>query len=139
MQKIKHLRKPASLGGDESPENVSFVSMTEREAWNRLFGDMGAEDICTKINGFYPGCRFEFVCRSRRKKLEPQDFIPGCECAATDHDEMEAWNVLFRNMDLEAIRQTINDVWLDPHYNFLRMAREEGPSCPNLLQVPATT
>lgn len=49
----KHHRKPRSLGGDNSPANISVVDRDKHNAWHLLFKNHPPERIALIINNVW--------------------------------------------------------------------------------------
>jgi hypothetical protein len=49
----KHHRKPRSLGGDNSPRNISIVNRDKHSAWHLLFKNYPPEQIAFIINNVW--------------------------------------------------------------------------------------
>ena len=56
-----HHRQPQSLGGDDSPENLSEVNVTKHIAWHVLFKDMNPFEIAREINETWLDYHYEIV------------------------------------------------------------------------------
>jgi len=153
MEKTKHHRRCVSRGGDESPDNISIVSRTDHEAWHTLFNHMDAESICRRLNGVWIDPYFEYYCKNKKNEHAPifcEQEIPnqvprnsnevkhyrksvsrgGHEnienISFVTQNELNAWHTLFKDYDMDAICQIINDVWLDPRYQFFIRVRLNG-------------
>lgn len=56
-----HHRKPRSLGGDDSPRNLSNVLRVEHEAWHVLFANWSPAQIARTINTYWLDHDFKMV------------------------------------------------------------------------------
>lgn len=121
MQKVivityPHHRRPRSLGGDDSPANVSYVPPRLHKHWHTLFGNMNAEQICNRINlSFWRPEGVTLVCK----------FINGTEVSLRGgHNSKKrtkcqfALNALFGGLRFYEAIGYINSVWLDASYHF---------------------
>jgi len=61
----KHHRKPRSLGGLTTKENISKVDENEHRAWHTLFKNWSPEKIAKKINEKWLDPEFYFEVRRR--------------------------------------------------------------------------
>lgn len=112
----KHHRKPRSLGGTESPANVSYVISRYHKNWHTLFGNMNAYQVCCQINkSKFKAKELRVVCK----------FINGIEVLKSGENFSKkqtktsyAWYSLFKDLEFEEIIKYINNVWLDPSYHF---------------------
>lgn len=111
----EHHRRPRSLGGVESPANVSYVVSRDHKSWHTLFGNMNAYQICSQLNKCtYKPNHLKIICK----------FINGVEvlksgenCSKKKTKISYAWYSLFKDMEFEEIIKYINNVWLDPSYH----------------------
>jgi len=55
----RHHRKPASLGGKNTHENISIVSVVAHRAWHTLFNNMTPIEIAREINANWLDPAFE--------------------------------------------------------------------------------
>lgn len=60
-----HHRKPRSLGGLSTPENISRVDEVQHRAWHTLFCNMTPEKIAKKINAKWLDPEYEFIVRRK--------------------------------------------------------------------------
>ncbi|MES2930743.1 MAG: hypothetical protein V4665_03085 [Patescibacteria group bacterium] len=110
-----HHRRPRSLGGTETPGNISNVTGKLHRHWHTLFGNMNAMQICDHINEMpQKPRRLEVICK----------FINGIEVKKTgeSHSRKQmkitiAWNELFKDLTFKATINYINNTWLDPSYH----------------------
>lgn len=65
MHLDKHHRKPSSLGGDNSEENISHVPIIQHQAWHILFSNHSPHTIAHIINDKWLDPEFELVVRRR--------------------------------------------------------------------------
>ena len=63
----KHHRRPRSLGGDNSRENLVTVLDCQHRAWHKLFDNYDPHTIARIINTTWLDPRYELVVRERRK------------------------------------------------------------------------
>lgn len=119
-----HHRRPESLGGTNSPANISYVEKKLHDAWARLVGNMNAYQICDFINysEFKPK-NVKIVC----------EFINGTPVtkkggnnSTRESKVREAWKILFGNLSFTETIAYINNVWLDPSYHFYVEEIEEN-------------
>jgi hypothetical protein len=61
----RHHRKPRSLGGTRSRENISRIPAKKHTAWHILFQNFSAEQIAEEINRLYLDPDYELVLRRR--------------------------------------------------------------------------
>lgn len=61
----KHHRKPRSLGGDNSKENISVVDRDKHDAWHLLFKNHPPERIAIIINNIWLDPNYYFEVRRR--------------------------------------------------------------------------
>lgn len=126
----EHHRRPRSLNGTDSPENISYVVKRDHLNWHTLFGNLNAYQICKQLNMCkYKPLGINIVCK----------FINGVEVYKTGKNNSKketkisyAWYSLFKNMEFEEIIKYINNVWLDPSYHFYieyleNQTPEKGP------------
>ena len=57
----KHHRKPRSLGGQTTPENISNVDEVQHRAWHTLFLNWTPYKICKRINQKWLDPEYKFV------------------------------------------------------------------------------
>ncbi len=57
----RHHRKPQSLGGDNSPENISIVPAGLHESWHHLFSNLTPEEIAKLITDVWLDPAYEMV------------------------------------------------------------------------------
>lgn len=57
----KHHRKPRSLGGENSKENISLVDRDKHNAWHLLFKNHPPERIAIIINNVWLDPEYEFI------------------------------------------------------------------------------
>lgn len=57
----KHHRKPRSLGGQNTPENISNVDEVQHRAWHTLFINWTPYKICKRINQKWLDPEYKFV------------------------------------------------------------------------------
>ncbi|HEY1501876.1 MAG TPA: hypothetical protein VGF88_20045 [Acidobacteriaceae bacterium] len=60
-----HHRKPGSLGGTRSRENISRIPAKKHTAWHILFQNFSAEQIASEINRLYLDLDYEIVVRRK--------------------------------------------------------------------------
>jgi hypothetical protein len=67
-----HHRKPRSLGGDDSPRNLSYVSRTRHNAWHTLFANWSPTQIARHINAMWldPDYRLVVVTAEEHSAVE---------------------------------------------------------------------
>ncbi len=112
----EHHRRARSLGGTESPANISLVRNKQHSAWHVLVGNMNAIQICDWLN---------------HSKFKPENkkvvcvFINGVPVEKKGENNSrnkskidKAWKVLFGELNFEDSMSYINNVLLDPSYHF---------------------
>ncbi len=111
-----HHRRPRSLGGSDSPKNVSYVTPPLHESWHTLFGNMNIYQICNYLNSIhykpenlYVVC--EFINGDRILKMGGQNH-------SNDKSKISfAWNILFKGMNFTEAVSYMNSIWIDPSYH----------------------
>jgi len=61
-----HHRKPKSIGGGNTGENLSRVLVRHHVAWHVLFKNYEAEAIASIINDVWLDSDYEFIVRRRK-------------------------------------------------------------------------
>ena len=61
-RRTRHHRKPRSIGGTNSDNNIILLERDEHEAWHLLFGNKTAQEICNLINQKYLDPDYKFTC-----------------------------------------------------------------------------
>jgi len=110
-----HHRRPQSIGGKDTPANISNVIIDDHTSWHALFGNMNAFQICDCINKMEQKPKnVKIVCK----------FINGTQVKGSGKNNTEdkekissAWNSLFKELKFNEIIDYINSVWLDPSYH----------------------
>lgn len=65
-----HHRKPRSLNGASTPENLSIVEESEHRAWHTLFQNYTPQKIAKIINQKWLDPEYEFIVVRRRRDDE---------------------------------------------------------------------
>lgn len=63
----KHHRRPSSIGGDGSPENISRVDPAKHRAYHVLFKNWEVSLIAEELNRKWIDTTYELVVVKRRK------------------------------------------------------------------------
>ncbi len=84
----KHHRRPRSLNGLSTPENISIVDIKKHQAYHTLFNNMEAPEICKVLNRVWIDPSYVFICV--RKEEEVVDDRPISEL------EMEYYYDLYK-------------------------------------------
>jgi hypothetical protein len=106
---------------------------------------MDAEGICRRLNGIWLDPQFEFYCADHRGAglkfscgEEIPNRVPGGSnevkhyrkslhrggreslenISLVPQNQLDAWHLLFKDYDMDAICQIVNEVWLDYRYKF---------------------
>lgn len=110
-----HHRRPQSIGGKDTPANISNVIIDDHTNWHALFGNMNAFQICDYIN--------KMEQKPKNVKISCK-FINGTQVKGSGKNNTEdkekisfAWNALFKGLKFNEIIDYINSVWLDPSYH----------------------
>lgn len=112
----EHHRRPRSIGGKETPANVSNVKGVQHRNWHTLFGNKNADQICDWLNNDCPykpeGVKIvcKFINGTRVTKF-------GKNCSKKQSKISSAWQSLFKELEFDEIVRYINNVWLDPSYH----------------------
>lgn len=64
----KHHRKPRSIGGKNTDENISLVNKIQHRSWHNLFKNKTPQEIARLINTFWLDPDYEFICQEKPKK-----------------------------------------------------------------------
>jgi hypothetical protein len=115
----EHHRRPRSLGGSATVDNISNVLPIPHRCWHVLFGNMNCFQICDKINNLQTPLK-------PRKIVVICQFINGNPVEVKgEHNSknknkcLHAWKILFKGMKTFKKKIAyINNVWLDPSYHF---------------------
>lgn len=105
-RKTKHHRKPKSLGGRRTKENTSIVPRREHAAWHKLFDNYSAQFILEKLKVYL----VIFSAVATEGELSGAGMIS---------KQRLAWEILFRDKNIEEVLELINRVWLDPDFEFI--------------------
>ena len=105
-RKTKHHRRPKSLGGKRTKENTSIVPRREHAAWHKLFDNYSAQFILEKLKVYL----VIFSAAATEGELAG---------TGTVSKQRLAWEILFRDKNVEEILELINSVWLDPDCEFV--------------------
>jgi hypothetical protein len=62
----RHHRRPRSIGGTNTPSNISMVPRHQHEAWHELFQNWDVHRIAKFINDRYLDSEYELVPVVRR-------------------------------------------------------------------------
>lgn len=62
-----HHRRPRSLQGTDSPENLVQVSDTKHSAWHTLFSNHTPQEIADIINAVWLDPEFVFLVERRKR------------------------------------------------------------------------
>ena len=113
----EHHRRPRSVGGTNTPSNISYVPSKKHKFYHTIFGDLNIYQIADKINAYFrPPIGF----------LVSVKFINGDEVKkeGIGHDSknlnklIPAWNGLFgKDTPLEECIAELNSRWIDPSYH----------------------
>lgn len=114
----EHHRRPTSLGGTNSPSNISYVVPKLHKHWHILFGNMNAHQICNQINVDWKNDRdgVTVVCK----------FINGTQVkghgenlSKNENKRKKAWKGLSMGLSSkEEIISFFNSIWIDASYHF---------------------
>lgn len=66
----RHHKKPKSIGGSDSPENISMLPKNLHSAWHCLFKTYDAHRIASLINKYYLDPAFEFIVVPKKTNNE---------------------------------------------------------------------
>lgn len=69
VEMTDHHRRPESLGGKFTPENISRVPAGKHRAWHTLFKSHTPQVIADIINKIWLDPDWEFVVVPRKKKI----------------------------------------------------------------------
>lgn len=70
-----HHRKPRSLGGLSTPENISKVDSEQHKAWHINFLNMTPQKIAKRINEKWIDPAWKFLCVPREDELPHEDIV----------------------------------------------------------------
>ena len=65
----RHHRKPKSLGGDGSGENMINVSIVKHQAWHVLFGNSTPEQIVRLLNNVWFDPAYQLILKRREVNI----------------------------------------------------------------------
>jgi cbb3-type cytochrome oxidase cytochrome c subunit len=65
-----HHRKPKSLGGMRTPENLILLPDKKHDAWHLLFVNYPPEQIAAEINAKYIDPEYEIIVRKKNAETE---------------------------------------------------------------------
>ena len=63
----RHHRKPRSLGGITSKENISYIGEEKHRCWHELFHNWTPDKICREINEKYLDPEYMLICIKREE------------------------------------------------------------------------
>jgi len=115
----EHHRRPRSIGGTESPGNVSLIVRKIHRNWHILVGNMNASQICNLLN------HLDLDGKPENVKLNCS-FINGTQVkgrgennSKNAHKIEKAWRDMFpvKNLSFTEKIDYINNVLLDPSYH----------------------
>ncbi len=114
-----HHRRPRSMGGSDSPYNISWVPRDLHNSWHTLFGNMNAYQIANRINSLdvpYKPDNVYVFCKFINGE-EVGGSSVNCNFSKDEAKIMLSWLKVFGEMKFEEVISYINNTWLDPSYH----------------------
>ena len=112
----RHHRKCKSLGGTNAFENLVVIPMKEHRAWHLIFDNKPAPQIAGIINAHYIDPTMELcVVDIVSGEQVDVDYRAVTE-PTTKH--WSAWQTLFNHQGIGYVCTMINEIYLDPDYQF---------------------
>lgn len=111
-----HHRRPRSVGGTNSPSNISYVPSRKHNNYHTIFGDFNIFQVADKINAYFRPLGYLVYVK----------FINGDEVKKKGfgHDSknidklLSAWEELFgEDCSFEECIAQLNAIWIDPSYH----------------------